>query len=149
MKKTFFIIFAILTLFIVGCTEVPLTALQRKQLESRDLQGEYDNAYKATLNVFQDYGYAIKNTDYDSGVIHGETGIKSSWALMRWSEATATIEPFGDNTVKERLSLINKRKSSSQYGTHEKSEVVEDPEIFTKIFDDIQKEMFIRQNINK
>jgi hypothetical protein len=126
-----------------------LTTLQRKQLESRDLQGKYENAYKATLNVFQDYGYAIKNTDYDSGVIHGETGIKSSWWVMKWAEATATIERFGDNTVKERLSLINKQKSSSQYGTHEKSEVVEDSVIFTKIFDDIQKEMFIRQNINK
>jgi len=136
-------------LFTVGCNEAQLTTLQRKLLESKDLQGRYQDAYKATLQVLQDYGYAIKNTDYDSGVIHGETGIKSSWGTMRWSEATATIEQFGDNTVKQRLSILKKAKSSSQYGTHERSEVVEDPELFAKMYDDIQKEMFIRQNINK
>jgi len=137
-------------MFVVGCNEkAQLTSLQRKLLESRDLQGKYQDAYKATLQVLQDYGYAIKNTDYDSGVVHGETGIESSWGRMTWFEATATIEQFGDDTVKERLSILSKSRSSSQYGTHESSKKVEDPELFNKIYDDIQKEMFIRQNINK
>lgn len=137
-------------LFIVGCNEAQLSPLQRKLLESKDLQGNYQDAYKATLQVLQDYEYTIKSTDYASGVIHGETGIKKDfWGMMRWFEATATIEQFGNNTVKERLTILKKEKSSSQYGTHEKSEVVETPEIFGKMYDDIQKEMFIRQNINK
>ena len=136
--------------FIAGCNEVQLSPLQRKQLESKDLQGKFQDAYKATLQVLQDYGYAIKNTDYDSGVIHGETGIvKDFWGMMRWTEITATLEQFGDNTVKERLAILEKEKSSSQYGTHEKSKVVETPELFNKMYDDIQKEMFVRQNINK
>jgi len=149
MKKSYIVICSVLMLFIVGCNEAQLTPSQRKLLECRDLQGNYQDAYKSTLQVLQDYGYAIKNTDYDSGVIHGETGIKNDWGTMRWFEATATIEQFGDDIVKERLSILKKAKSSSQYGTHERSDEVEDPELFNKMYDDIQKEIFIRQNINK
>ena len=73
-----------------------------------------------------------------------------SGGKMSWLEATATIEQFGDDIVKERLSLLKKEKTSSGSGRlREKSESVEDPEFFAKIFDDIQKEIFIRQNINK
>jgi hypothetical protein len=150
MKKLPFFIALFLGLFILGCNEVQLTALQRKLLESKDLQGNYQDAYKATLQVLQDYEYGITNTDYASGVIHGATGTKKDfWGYMRWFEATATLEQFGDNTVKERLTILAKKKFSSQYGTQEESKVVEDPELFSKMYDDIQKEIFIRQNINK
>jgi hypothetical protein len=64
-------------------------------------------------------------------------------------EITATIEQFGENTVKERISLVKKTKSSSQYGTQENSEIIDDPELFQKLYDDIQKEMFVRKNLNK
>ena len=51
--------------------------------------------------------------------------------------------------MKERISLIRKKKSSSQYGTHEDSEIIDDPELFQQLYDDIQKEMFVRANLNK
>jgi len=150
MKKSYIVICSVFMLFIVGCNEAQLSPLQRKLLESKDIQGNYQDAYKATLQVLQDYEYGITNTDYASGVIHGETGTKKDfWGYMRWFEATATLEQFGDNTVKERLTILAKKKFSSQYGTQEESKVVEDPELFSKIYDDIQKEVFIRQNINK
>lgn len=139
-----------LGIFIIGCNEAELSPLQRKLLESKDLQGNYQDAYKATLQVLQDYKYAIKNTDYDSGVIHGETGIElGSWGMMRWAEATATLEQFGDNVVKARLTILEKARLSSQYGLQESSKVVEKPELFNRMFDDIQKEIFIRQNIHQ
>lgn len=134
----------------MGCATTELSPLQMRSIQSRDLEGTFDNAFKATLQVLQDYGYAVKNTDYDSGVIQGETGIKQDfWGTMKWFEMTATLEQFGENRVKERLSLIAKAKSSSQYGTHENSKMVEDAELFQRIYDNIQKEMFVRQNLNK
>jgi hypothetical protein len=149
MKKL--LLCGVLGIFIIGCNEVKLDPLQQKILESKDLQGNYHDAYKATLQVFQDFRYAIKNTDYDSGVIHGETGIElGSWGMMRWAEATATLEQFGDNIVKARLTIIEKARLSSQYGgLQETSKVVESPQIFNEMYDDIQKEIFIRQNIKK
>lgn len=143
--------FAILLMIMSpGCATTQLTALQRRALESRDLEGKYDNAFRATVQVLQDEGYIIKNADFKSGVIQGETGIKAGfWGIMKNSEVTATLEQFGENTVKARISFVNKKKSSSQYGTQENSIRVEDPEFFQRIYNNIQKEMFVRQNLNK
>ena len=132
-----------------GCAPT-LSSMQRRNIEARDLKGSFEDAFKATLQVFQDHGYTIKSTDYQSGVIHGETGIKQTLFVgMTNFEITATIEQFGENTVKERISLIRKKKSSSQYGTFENSEIIDDPKRFQKLYDDIQKEMFIRANLNR
>jgi len=133
-------------IFIIGCATT-LPSSQRRAIESRDLEGMFDDAFKSTLQVFQDYGYVIKNSD--SGVIQGETGIKQEWFSMVNFEMTATIEQFGEDTVKERLSLIKKTKTSSQYGTQESSKMVSDLELFRKLYDDIQREMFVRRNLSK
>ena len=146
MKRLSFIL---LCVFLAGCVATT-TPLQRRSFEARDLDGKFKDAFKATLQVFQDNGYIVKESDYDSGVIQGETGVKRNWlGVMTNYEITATIEQFGDNTVKERITLVKKVKSSSQYGTQENSEIVDDPEFFQKIYDEIQKEMFIRQNLSK
>lgn len=146
MKK--FVGLVLLVFFLAGCATT-LSTLQRRSIEAKDLTGRFDDAYKSTLQVFQDHGYIIKNSDYQSGVIQGETGIKQVWFSMVNFEITATIEQFGENTVKERLSLIKKTKSSSQYGTQENSQIIEDPELFQQLYDEIQKEMFIRNNLSK
>jgi len=149
MKK--FYIVAML-LIVAGCETTPqLSSLQRRGFESKDLEGKYEDAFKSTLQVLQDYGYIIKSADYQSGVIQGETGLKKrndffGDSLLVNFEITATIEQFGENKVKERLSLIKK----SKYMVGEKpSQIIEDPELFQRIYDDIQKEMFVRENLNK
>ncbi len=138
-----------LAIFICGCATT-MSSLQRRAFEAKDLEGTFESAFKSTLQVFQDYGYIIKNSDYQSGVIQGETGTTQNfWGTMTNFEITATVEQFGENRVKERISLIKKTKSSSQYGTHENSKIIDDPELFQKLYDAIQKEMFVRQNLNK
>jgi len=141
-------------LFVAGCNEkAQLTDSQLRQFQTKDLQGTFDNAYKATLQVFQDYGYVIKNTDYNAGVIQGETGFKKHkdyfWnGAMINTEATATLEQFGPDIVKERLSLVDRRKVLGYYN-YENTEKADNPELYQKMYDDIQKEIFVRQNINK
>ena len=150
MYRVYFIVLSLL--FLTGCATTQLTSLQMREMQCKDLEGSFDHAYKATLQVFQDYGYIINNSDYQSGVIQGATATKQKnwWSgLMVGSEATATIEQFGDELVKERITLIDKTKSSSQYGTHENSKIIEDPTIYQRMYDDIQKEIFVRKNLNK
>lgn len=153
MKKLLLCITLFGGLFIIGCNEAQLTDLQIRQFQAKDLQGTFDSAYKATLQVFQDYGYVIKSSDYNSGVIQGETGFKKDknffWnGVMNNSEATATLEQFDPNTVKGRLSLVQKKKIYGAYN-YENTEKIIDASIYQKMYDDIQKEIFIRQNINK
>ncbi len=149
MKK-FYIVS--LLLIVAGCetTQHQVSSLQRRSFESKDLEGKYEDAFKSTLQVLQDYGYIIKNADYQSGVIQGETGLRKRKDFLRDIlvnlEITATIEQFGENKVKERLSLIEKTKSMV---ADLESKIVEDPKLFQRICDDIQKEMFVRQNLNK
>jgi hypothetical protein len=137
-----------LVFLIAGCA-TEMTPLQRRSIESRDLEGNFEDAYKATLQVFQDYGYIISTSDHQSGVIHGETGIKQSLFGMVNTEITATMEQFGPAIVKERISVIKKFKQSSQYGTQESSQIVDDPQLFQQLYNDIQKEMFVRKNLSK
>src|SRR4030042_1915421 len=133
MKKWCFSI--LLSILSAGCATTQLSDLQRRTLESRDLEGKYEDAFKATVQVLQDEGYIIKTADFESGVIQGETGIKQDfWGTMRNAEVTATLEQFGENIVKERISLVNKVKSSSQYGTQENSIRVEDPDDLTPVY---------------
>jgi hypothetical protein len=124
--------------------------MQRRSIEMRDLEGSFEDAFKATLQVFQDHGYMIKDSDHASGVIHGETGIKRALFMMVNYEITATLEQFGPNTVKERITLIKKTKTdSSKYGLQENSARIDNPALFQKLYDDIQKEMFIRRNLSR
>jgi len=147
MKYIYFLI--PIVLIFSGC-QTTASALQRRTFEAKELEGKFDDAFKSTLQVLQDYGYIIKSSEYDSGVIQGETGIERSfWGTMSHYEITATLEQFGDNIVKERISLVLYTKTSSQYGTQEGSKIVDDPETFQKIYNSIQKEMFIRANLNK
>jgi hypothetical protein len=146
MKRSFLILGMVFLL--AGCV-TPMSAMQRRSIESRELEGSFNDAFKATLQVFQDYGYIIKDSDHAAGVIHGETGIKQVWFNMENYEITATLEQFGNNVVKERISLVKKVKTSSQYGTQENSRIIDDPELFQRLYNDIQKEMFIRKNLNK
>lgn len=144
--KRWFLILGIL--FLAGCATT-MSAMQRRSIESKELEGNFEDAFKATLQVFQDYGYIIKDSDHASGVIHGETGIKQVWFRMENYEITSTLEQFGANVVKERISLIKKVKASSQYGTQEDSIIIDDPDLFQRLYNDIQKEMFIRKNLSK
>lgn len=146
MKNGFII--AVAALLLAGCATT-MDVMQRRSIESKELEGNFEDAYKATIQVFQDYGYVIKDSDHQSGVIHGETGIKQVWFRMENMEITATLEQFGANMVKERISLVKKIKSSSQYGTQENSVIIDDPALFQKLYDDIQKEMFVRKNLAK
>ena len=111
------------------------------------MQGNFNDALKATLQVLQDYGFVITHTDYKTGVIKGETGWKSRGIFVpRKQKASVIIEEWGENRVKERITFM--LKEDMGFGT-ERSRIVEDPELLQKIYNDIQKEIFVRQSLNR
>lgn len=144
MRTIFIFIFC---LFLSSCATSSLSTMQRRSIEAKELEGNFDDAFKATLQVLQDNGYIIKNTDYKAGVIQGETGEKQGFWTYYNHEVTATIEQFGENRVKERVTFVY--KSGDGVWAAKKSNIIEDPKFLQKIYDDIQKEIFVRQNLNK
>lgn len=145
MKKILFVL--PVTIFLIGCATTSLSTLQRRSIEAKELEGEFDDAFKATLQVLQDKGYIIKNTDYKAGVIQGETGEKQGFWTYYNHEVTATIEQFGENRVKERITFLY--KSGDGVWVSKQSKIIEDPKFLQEIYDVIQKEMFVRKNLNK
>jgi hypothetical protein len=138
------IIIFVVGMFLSGCV-TQLAPLQRRAIEAKELEGSFDEAYKSTLQVLQDYGYAIMHSDYKAGVIRGETGWKSRGIFMpRQQEVSVIIEEWDKNKVKERITFILKEGSRNQI-----ARIIEDPEVLQKIYDDIQKEMFVRKNLSK
>ena len=142
MKK-----FILLPIFILlaGCVTPELSNLQRRSIESRDLEGNFDYAFKATLQVLQDRGYVIKNTDYKAGVIQGETGEKQVFWRFYNNEASVTMEQFGEGRVKIRVTFISK----SSDGMSKHSNIIDDPKFLQEVYDAIQKEIFVRKNLSK
>ena len=55
--------------FVVGCAPTGPSTMQKRVIESHLLQGSYRNVYKASMTVFQDEGYQIKNSDMESGLL--------------------------------------------------------------------------------
>jgi hypothetical protein len=139
----------ILGLFLTGCA-TGLSDLQRRSIESKDLEGIFDNAFKATMAVLQDMGFVIKHTDSTAGVIQAETGMRQGFLQEFNYAVTATLEQFGENRVKERITITRNTVVQGMYGSRsESSDIVDDPQMLQDIYEKIQKEMFIRKNLSK
>jgi hypothetical protein len=133
-------------IFLVGCATTSLSTLQRRSIEAKELVGNFDDAFKATLQVLQDYGYVIKTSDYQAGVIQGETGAKFNfWWGAEKRAVTTIVEQFGENRVKERITFVLKLGSYGEL----RSKIIEDPKFLQEIYDAIQKEIFVRQQLDK
>ncbi|MBU0477111.1 hypothetical protein KKC91_00880 [bacterium] len=138
-----------LLLSITGCaTEYStLKPSQRRLVEAKELEGSFDIAYKATMQVLQDNGYIIASSDYNGGVIKGETGWKPRGIFVpRQYEVSVLIEAWGENKVKERLTFL--LKEDLGLGS-QRSRLIEDPKQLQRFYDEIQREIFIRQNLNR
>lgn len=145
MKKA---VLFILLFLVAGCATTQLSNLQRRSIEAKELEGNFDDAFKATLQVLQDNGYVISHTDYKAGVIEGGTGEKHDfWHGQKAYKVTATIEQFGENWIKMRITFLEE-KGIDAWGSR-RSNIVEDPNFLQKIYDNIQKEIFVRKNLNK
>ena len=46
-----------------------LSPMQKRQITTRVVDATYADTYRATMTVLQDHGYAIRNTDMESGLI--------------------------------------------------------------------------------
>jgi hypothetical protein len=136
-----------------------LTPLERRAIESRDLRSSYDNAYRAVLTVFQDKGYSITNSDYDSGIIRATSGPQTSvadfilneldFADNRYNnhEVTVTLEKYTDEITKIRIVIKQHMYDSDR--RYLGAALVDMPEALHEYYSAIQKEIFMREQMGK
>ena len=179
--------------------QAALEPLQRGAMQTRDLQGDFETAYAATLSVLQDHGWQLDTIDKASGIIQASSlkrqdilGPQDDWRRQdpkafedwkreamgeenqeplpewtRWEQLTAHIEAWGQGTVRERVSIVEcgARPSSTRtvkdrrmFGLRseertvaepalEQSIQVDDPAAYQRLFEEIQRALFIRQGL--
>ena len=150
-------------LSLVGCStpSSTLTPLQRRVMEAKELEGSYDDAFKATLAVLQDRQYNVKTSDYQGGIVYAESQMQpapnpSTLAKLTIlytnkndfpfrMKTTVTFEKFTDKITKVRFTIYKEYPPGANYGTG----VLEEPDEYQALYADIQKEMFRRAQLNK
>ena len=130
MRQLFLIVSVISVIFSLGgCATSPeLTPLQRRELECREIQGTREDVLRAVVSVFQDHGYSIRSSDYQGGIIA---------AGKEDLQITVSVEEFTKDRIKLRITM------------KDKDGVIEDAKVFAKLFDEIQAEVFRRNNLSK
>ena len=144
MGKNLALLFISCLLF--GCATASLSNLQRRSIEAKELNGNFDDTFKATMAVLQDKGFIIKHTDYKAGVIEAETGVNPVLWTNKNNVVTVTIETFDKNRIKERITFME--QCDDGWGS-KSSKIIEDPKFLQEVYDAIQKEIFVRKNLSK
>lgn len=107
-----------------------LNEMQRRSIESKEIEGTREDVLRSIITVFQDRGFVVQVSDYQAGIISGGT-------QKPFFQVTASVEGFTPSRTKLRIIMKDKKG------------IVEDEKVFVKMFDDIQAEVFRRANLNK
>lgn len=133
------------------------TPLEIQAIQSRSYDDkQYDLVFASVLSVFQDLGYIISTAEKDTGLITASSATRGDFnplqqlldgmSSMHSTTATAHIEAIG-SSVRVRLTLVNRHKSSSEQGQiFEYDRVILDPEVYQNAFERIENAIFVRES---
>ena len=93
MKRFFCLILCLSTVLFSGCATTA-TAQQRRNIEVKEIQGNFDTVYRSVMSVLQDRGYIIKHTDKAAGTIQAETGTKTGFLCQYEHAVTCNRRAF-------------------------------------------------------
>jgi hypothetical protein len=81
----------------------PLSTLQRAAMQTKELQGDFDTAFAATISVMQDEGWQIDVVDKQSGIIQASS-------LKRQDIIGPAEDWYAEHDARYRDKLIKKAK---------------------------------------
>ena len=150
-----FSIISLLFVMLTGCATAPppKTSLQLQAFQSREFETTLKIGFASVMSVFQDLGYTIGGADFDTGFITAHSPTQQTFVpfvgqKMTHVNATAFVEPMGQNRTKIRLNYVLVAQTSSGYGMKGQKEIaIEEPEKYQESFEKIQKAIFVRENI--
>ena len=142
----------VLGLMLGGCATAHYDVLQTRQIESKEFDADVRTTFEAIKVVLQDNNYMIHSSDFQGGLV---TGIGASHLVYDFFKGgdinVSNVVNINFNEVgKDRTSVrmnLTKRSSNGHIGTID--EAIVDPDMMHKIYADIQKEILVKQNLNK
>jgi len=147
----------------VGCVQQKpqLSPMQKRQITTKMVDGNYDNLFASTMTVLQDHEYVIKQTNKDTGLITAEVNKDAGFATKFFTtnkygnvsnsgtkvEVSAVISKLSSTKNEIRLSIEEKTYNNS--GGTTASKQLYQPEVFQTLFNDITTEVKRREAFGK
>ncbi len=163
MKAAYFLSVFSLAFLFAGCatTNTGLSPMQKRQVTTKQVDGTYENTYRATLTVLQDQGYVVKNTDMNSGLIVANIDKETSKGSQFWQafwlgsvhdkgtfiEITVTLSKINDTLQEARLNLQETRYN--QFGGKTDIKQINDAKIYDELANQIRVEVKRREALGR
>jgi hypothetical protein len=151
------ILLMIATSILGGCATTPIestkTSLEIQAIQAKEFETTKKVAFASTLSVFQDLGYVISSSSYETGFITAKSPTKNRMGILNYimtdTKATAFIEELRPGKTKVRLNFVDSEELSSGYGAKQLNETaIVDATIYNNAFTKIQEAIFIRSATN-
>ena len=145
-----------------GCaSRANLSPMQKRQITTHQIEGSYENVYRAAMTVLQDQGYVVKNTDMASAPIVANVDRETSKSSQFWQafwtvdvdkgtfiEATITVGTINDSLQEIRISLQETRYSRYDGGKTDIKQLV-NPAAYQELANQITVETKRREALGR
>lgn len=143
-----------------GCasSSANLSPMQKRQITTHQIEGSYENVYRAAMTVLQDQGYVVKNTDMASGLIVANVDRETSESSQFWRalwidkgtfiEATITVGTINDSLQEIRISLQLTRYNRYDGGKTDIKQLV-NPAVYQELANQITVETKRREALGR
>lgn len=142
-----------------GCasSSANLSPMQKRQITTHQIEGSYENVYRAAMTVLQDQGYVVKNTDMASGLIVASVDRETNESSQFWQafwmyqgtfiEATITVGIINDSLQEIRVSLQETRYN--QYDGKTDIKQLVNPAVYQELANQITVETKRREALGR
>lgn len=162
--KTHISAFVLVSLILVsGCAspDVKMSPMQKRQVTTKQIEGNYENVYRATMTVLQDQGYVVKNTDMGAGLIVANIDKETSKGSQFWQafwlgtvydkgtfiEITVTVSKINESLQEARLNLQETRYN--QHGGKTDIKQITEAKIYEELANQIRVEVKRREALGR
>lgn len=162
MKKLSVCVIILMSVVFVGCATAPkLSPMQIREITTREIEGSYENVYRAALTVIQDNGYIIKNTDMASGLILATIDRETSKGSQFFQalfigyvadkstliELSCMVNNLSETRQQLRMNI--QETNVSQFGGKNVIRQIYDTEVYGALFNDITVEVKRREAMKR
>ncbi len=136
------------------------SAMQKRQITTKLVNGNYDNIFASVITVLQDNEYIIKNTDKSTGLITAEVNRDAGMFTKLLSNSNSGVYTSGTkveinvmvNKINADDSEVRMRIQECTYnnaGGITSSNQIYDEKIYSNFFNNIQTEVKRREALNR
>jgi hypothetical protein len=138
------------------------TSVEIQCIQTREFDTSYKIAFAAVVDVFQDLGFVIQTSDFNTGLVIAKSNVTSksrglpflfyaetaTRSKSTWQIGTAHVEELEPGKVVVRISFVDVSREVHNSGSFEEnSDTVIDGSFYINFFAKIDKAIFVRQSI--